>query len=283
MPEDALSRPAFRAPPPMGRQLVRQLRRHSNILLAVVGALLLLSLWVVSIDAFAIPPYILPAPGDVWIALRSGIFVSMDDPMGYYLPMWSTMSNAIAGFTIATVFGVVVGAALAEFVLFERLLMPYFFAMQAIPKIAIAPLIVIWFGFGDGSKIALSALLAFFPVMVNVFAGCRAVNVEQIDLMRSLSATRLQTFINVKFPSAASYAFAGIDMAIVYALLGTIVAEFLGAQQGMGVIITKAQSVTDVAGVFAALVILAVTGILLHLIVHKLQTRLVHWNRPRGE
>jgi NitT/TauT family transport system permease protein len=117
---------------------------------------------------------------------------------------------------------------------------------------------------------------------VNVLAGCRAVEGEQLDLMRSLRASRLQTFFYLKLPSAAPFAFAGVNLAIVYALLGTIVAEFLGAQQGMGVVITKAQSVSDVAGLFAALVVLGVIGMALHFVVNKTEARLIHWtNRKR--
>ena len=141
--------------------------------------------------------------------------------------------------------------------------MPYAFALQSLPKVAIAPLIVIWCGFGDGSKVAMAALLAFFPMLVNSFAGMRSADIERIELMKALSASRLETYRLVKLPSAAPYIFAGLDMGIVYALLGTIVAEFLGAQEGMGVVITKAQAVTDVAGVFAVLTILGVTGIAL--------------------
>jgi NitT/TauT family transport system permease protein len=157
--------------------------------------------------------------------------------------------------------------------------MPYAFALQSLPKVAIAPLIVIWFGFGDGSKIAISALLAFFPMMINSFTGLRSVEPEKVDLMRSLSASRFETYRIVKLPHAAPYIFAGLDMAVVYAFLGTIVAEFLGAQQGMGVVITQAQAVTDVAGVFAALVILGAVGIALHAVVRRLEYRVVHWAR----
>ena len=263
---------------PRQSPLLRWFARRSNILIAMIGAVLLLIGWDLLIDAFEIPPYVLPSPGDVWIALRAGLFVAPDDKVGFYIPMWATMSNVAIGFVIATVLGVIIGAVLAEFRIVERLFMPYFFALQSIPKVAVAPLIVIWFGFGDGSKIVLAALLAFFPVMVNVFAGCRAVNVEQLDLMRSLSASRLQTFLRVKLPSAAPFAFAGIDMAIVYALLGTILAEFLGAQKGMGVAIVRAQSNTDVASVFAVLGILGLTGIVLHLLVRMIELRIVHWN-----
>ena len=135
---------------------------------------------------------------------------------------------------------------------------------------AIAPLIVIWFGFGDGSKIAISALLSFFPVLINSFTGLRAVEPERLDLMRSLSASRLETYRIVKLPNAAPFIFAGLD-----------IAEFLGAQRGMGVVITQAQAVSDVAGVFAALIILGVLGIVLHGIVRWCEAKVVHWGANR--
>ena len=200
-----------------------------------------------------VPPYILPAPEGVFVALWSGIAVSPASPLGYYLPLWSTLSNALLGFLIGASLGLVIGSLMAEFRPVETALMPYAFALQSLPKVAIAPLIVIWCGFGDGSKVAMAALLAFFPMLVNSFAGMRSADIERIELMKALSASRLETYRLVKLPSAAPYIFAGLDMGIVYALLGTIVAEFLGAQEGMGVVITKAQAVTDVAGVFAVL------------------------------
>jgi NitT/TauT family transport system permease protein len=136
-----------------------------------------------------------------------------------------------------------------------------------------------WLGFGDSSKIAIAALLAFFPLLINSFTGLRATEPERIDLMRSLSATRFEIYRIVKLPNAAPFIFAGLDMAVVYALLGAIVAEFLGAQQGMGVAITQAQSVSDVAGVFALLIILGVMGVLLHGAVNRIERRVVHWAR----
>jgi NitT/TauT family transport system permease protein len=226
---------------------------------------------------FHVQPYILPAPEQVFVALWSGIAVSPASPLGWYLPLWSTMSNALLGFAIGAVLGLLFGSLMAEFRPVETAVMPYAFALQSLPKVAIAPLIVIWCGFGDGSKVAMAALLAFFPMMVNSFAGIRASELERLELMRALSASRLETYYLVKLPSAAPYIFAGLDMGIVYALLGTIVAEFLGAQEGMGVAITKAQAVTDVAGVFAALVVLGATGVLLHLIVRWIERSIVHW------
>jgi NitT/TauT family transport system permease protein len=251
--------------------------RLRNLGIGIAGFLTLLLIWKAGVMVMKVPPYILPAPEQVFVALWSGIAVSPASPLGWYMPLWSTMSNALLGFLIGASLGLLFGSLMAEFRSVETALMPYAFALQSLPKVAIAPLIVIWCGFGDGSKVAMAALLAFFPMLVNCFAGIRASEVERLELMRALSASRLETYFLVKLPSAAPYIFAGLDMGIVYALLGTIVAEFLGAQEGMGVAITKAQAVTDVAGVFAALVVLGVTGILLHMIVRWIDRSIVHW------
>ena len=259
----------------------RRRTRLTNAGIGVAGFLALLLIWKLLVAVLQVPAYILPAPEGVFVALWSGIAVSPASALGYYLPLWSTLSNALLGFLIGASLGLVIGSLMAEFRPVETALMPYAFALQSLPKIAIAPLIVIWFGFGNGSKIAMAALLAFFPLMVNSFTGIRNTEPERIDLMRSLSASRLEIYARVKLPSAAPFIFAGLDMAAVYALLGTIVAEFLGAQRGIGVTIVQAQAVTDVAGVFAALIILGALGMGLHLIIRSIKRRIVHWDERR--
>lgn len=260
----------------------RTRRAVNGSVIAGIGLIVLIGLWVFAVRFMHVPSYILPAPEAVLRALWAGLAINPASPQGYYLPLWSTLSNAAAGFAIGTGLGLVLGSLMAESRTVEKLLMPYAFALQSLPKVAIAPLIVIWFGFGDGSKVAIAALLAFFPVLINSFTGLRSTEPERIDLMRSLSATRFETYRIVKLPNAAPFIFAGLDMAVVYSLLGAIVAEFLGAQQGMGVLITQAQAISDVAGVFAALVILGVLGIVLHTSVRRLESRVVHWGH-RGK
>jgi NitT/TauT family transport system permease protein len=251
--------------------------------LMVAGAILLLILWEISSDWLEVPKYILPAPIAVWRALWSGLYVPLTSPTGFYVPLASTLYNGGIGFMIGATLGVLLGSLMAESRIVEMLLMPYAFALQTLPKVAIAPLIVIWCGFGDGSKITMAALLTFFPMMVNTFSGIQGTEPERVDLMRSLSASRFETYWRVKLPSAAPFIFAGIDMGIVYALLGTIVAEFLGAQQGIGVTIVQAQAVTDVATVFAALILLAIIGMSFHSAVRRIERRVVHWaRRDRG-
>lgn len=252
--------------------------RARGLLLKLAGIAALLAMWQAGVTYLDVPIYILPTPIQVWAALQSGLFVPLDSPTGFYIPIASTLANAAMGFGIGSIVGLFIGSLMAEFRSVETVLMPYAFALQTLPKVAIAPLVVIWFGFGNGSKIAMAALLAFFPLMVNSFTGIRNTEPERIDLMRSLSASRLEIYARVKLPSAAPFIFAGLDMAAVYALLGTIVAEFLGAQRGIGVTIVQAQAVTDVAGVFAALIILGTLGILLHLTIRAIKRRIVHWD-----
>ncbi|OZI23865.1 ABC transporter permease [Bordetella genomosp. 9] len=247
--------------------------------IALAGFVMLIALWFLSVRFLHVPSYILPDPMKVLHALWAGLAVDPTSATGFYRPLWSTLSNAALGFLIGSVTGLVLGSLMAESKVVEKLVMPYAFALQSLPKVAIAPLIVIWLGFGDSSKIAIAALLAFFPLLINSFTGLRATEPERIDLMRSLSATRFEIYRIVKLPNAAPFIFAGLDMAVVYALLGAIVAEFLGAQQGMGVAITQAQSVSDVAGVFALLIILGVMGVLLHGAVNRIERRVVHWAR----
>jgi NitT/TauT family transport system permease protein len=256
----------------------RRRERINYILLTVTGIIGLLLIWEASVDLFKMPPYIIPSPDRVLNALWSGLAVPLNSRVGFYLPLWNTLEHATLGFLIGASLGLIIGSLMAEYRSIEIILMPYAFALQSLPKIAIAPLVIVWCGFGNGSKVVMAAMLTFFPMLVNSFAGIRSTEPERIDLMKALSASRLQTYLRVKLPTAAPYIFAGLDMGVVYALLGTIVAEFLGAQEGIGVVITQAQAVTDVAGVFAALVILGGVGIALHMLIRITEKRVVHWS-----
>lgn len=254
-----------------------RLRLYRENLLGLAGVVILLSAWELTVHTAGLPSYVLPSLERVWHSLADGLFVPFNDRKGYYLPLWSTLSNSAIGYVIGGFIAIAIGSLMAEFRAVEKLLMPYAFALQSLPKVAIAPLIVIWFGFGDSSKIAMAALLTFFPVLVNTFAGIRATEAGKLDLMASLSASRFETYWYVKLPSAAPFIFAGLEMGIVYALLGTIVAEYLGAQQGIGVTIMQAEAVTDVPTVFAVLVILGFVGAAMHFGITAVKKRVIRW------
>jgi NitT/TauT family transport system permease protein len=241
-------------------------------ILSVLVFVVMLGGWEAAIWTLGTPAFLLPSPSDVVRTLAAEIWAGT-----YWWHLAVTLTEVLLGFACAAVAGIVVGAVIAEVPLADRVCYPYLVAFQTFPKIAIAPLLIIWFGFGLTSKVVIAALVAFFPVMVNVIAGLRTVDARRLALMRSLGATRWDTFVKLKLPSALPFLFAGLDIAIVFAVIGAIVGEFVGAEHGLGSLIVRLQFTMDVAGVFAVLVVLSVVGVALHLIVRTVSKRVVFW------
>lgn len=244
----------------------------------VASAVLLILIWEALVNVYHMPSYVLPAPGDVVAALLDGLDESPTSRASFWYHLADTLTATMAGFGIAIGLGLVIAATMAEFRAVERMFFPYVAAIQSLPKVAIAPLYIIWFGYQIQSKIAMSATLALFPILLNTLQGLTSVDRDRLELMASLDASRLQMFWLIKLPSALPMIFAGLNLGIVYALLGALVDEFIGAQRGMGVMILQLQSVSDTAGVFAVLVILAVVGYLLISIMRMIQRRVVFWS-----
>jgi NitT/TauT family transport system permease protein len=152
------------------------------------------------------------------------------------------------------------------------------------PKVALAPLIIVWFGLGLTSKVVNAALVAFFPLMVNTIVGLRSAEEDRINLMRSLAATPLQIFWMLQLPNALPYIFAGLEIAMIFALIGAIVAEFVGAQAGLGMLIQSMNFSMDVAGQFSVLLILSVLGLILNSIIVGIRRRVLFWDeREKAE
>ncbi|NNM71595.1 ABC transporter permease [Enterovirga aerilata] len=248
------------------------LRRRPEIVLIPLLFVLIIGSWHGVVKGLAIPDYVIPAPGQVATAFWSGV------TSGSYLAHAAyTLSEALLGFFIAAFLGTLFGTLIAQSRIIERTLYPYLIVIQTTPKIAIAPLLIIWFGFGITSKIFIAATVAFFPILVNVIAGLRSIDAEKIELMRSLKATKWQTFRMARLPSALPTIFAGLKVAIVFSILGAIVGEFVGSKVGLGNLILQANVNLDTAGIFGVLVCLAIMGITLHLVMEWLQRRLVFW------
>jgi NitT/TauT family transport system permease protein len=233
------------------------------------------ALWEWLVRQWSVPAFIAPPPSAVWRSLVGGLRTGL-----YVEHFLVTLWEALAGFGIAAVSGIVLGALVAQSRLVERTVYPYLVALQTLPKIAIAPLIIVWAGFGLSSKVIIAALVAFFPVLVNVIVGLKTVEPAKIELMRSLRASRWQTFRLVTFPNALPFVFAGLDIAVVFSVLGAIVGEFVGAQQGLGNLILQFNVSLDIAGVFAVMILLAVLGIALHLVMQVIQRRVIFWAQP---
>jgi NitT/TauT family transport system permease protein len=270
---------AIDAPTSWPRELVDDpagfLAARPQVVLIPLVFVVFVALWEWVVRWFEVPAFIAPAPSAVLASLTGGLRSRL-----YLEHFGVTLYETLLGFLIAAVSGIVLGAVIAQFRLVEQTVYPYLVALQTLPKIAIAPLIIVWFGFGISSKVIIAAMIGFFPVLVNVIVGLKTVDQSKLDLMRSLDATRWQTFRMVKFPNALPFVFAGLDIAIVFSVLGAIVGEFVGAQRGLGNLILQFNFNLDIAGVFAVMILLSVLGVTLHLLMQAIQRRVIFWAEP---
>lgn len=248
-----------------------------GLIRAVLSLVVAVAIWQFAVTGFDIPSYVLPSPLSVWNALVAGLIIDPTSRASFLYQLADTLHATLGGFIAGGLIGLLLAAVMAEFSVVEKILFPYIVGFQSIPKVAIAPLYVIWFGYQIESKIAMAATLAVFPVLLNSLEGFVMVERERLELMTSLDATRWQRFWMIKLPSALPMIFAGLNLGIVYAFLGAIVSEFIGAQRGVGVIITQLQSVSDTAGVFAVLALLGVSGYILIAVMRALQRHFVFW------
>jgi NitT/TauT family transport system permease protein len=249
-----------------------RLRANVHYLLIVAVFVVFVGGWELSLYVLRVPEYLIPTPRQIVVALGNGFTRGV-----YWWNTWVTLVESLLGFLIGSAAGLVLGTLLAQFRILERVLYPYLVAFQTLPKIALAPLLILWFGFGMSSKVAIAAMVAFFPVLVNMFVGLQSADREQVDLVRSLSGTRWQIFVKIQFPSSLPFLFAGLDVALVFSILGAIVGEFIGATHGLGALIMQMNLSLDVAGVFSVLVILAVMGVGAHLAMQAIQRRVTFW------
>ena len=252
----------------------RWLRFGGPSLLFVV----LIGTWELSVHVFEVSQMILPRPSQIAAALffgfRDGLFQKH---------LLVTGKEVVFGYVLGVSLGIALGAPIALSRTFEVIFYPYLLALQTMPKIALAPLMMIWVGFGIESKIIITMIVALFPVLVNVVVGLRAVDIDRIALIRSLKGGTMAEFWWVRLPSAAPYIFAGMKTAIVLALLGAIAAEFVGAEAGLGYLMTQLMFKLDTPGVFSILIILSVIGVSLYLIADWAQRKVVFWDAANAE
>jgi NitT/TauT family transport system permease protein len=254
--------------------MTRSIRVGQSLLLLCA----IIAVWEIALRAFAISPFVMPMPSA--IAVR---FVQLIQSGIIWPHFVATLTSILTGLFAGALAGLICGSLIATVPVIDRLIYPYLVALQTVPKIAIAPLFVLWFGYGLTSKIVITALLCFFPVLVSVIAGFRAVDLQQLEMMRAFGATRMQILRRLRIPSALVIIFAGLEIASVLAVIGAVVGEFVGAQVGLGYLITSLNFNLDVAGMFAVLIFLAMIGLTLHGLVKIARGRLVFWVRAEPE
>jgi NitT/TauT family transport system permease protein len=194
-----------------------------------------------------------------------------------FVHLWATLYATTIGFVLGSVLGAVLGIWLGVSPFVSRLLNPYLYALNALPKVALAPLFVLWFGLGIDSKIALAAALVLFLVFLNTFAGVRQVDQDLIDAARLMKATRIQIISKVIVPSALSWLFVGLRVAVPYALIGAVIGEMIASNRGLGYLVQFSGAQFDTAGVFAVLIVIALLAMALNFVVDIVERRLERW------
>ena len=247
--------------------------RFGLVLLSIGLAILL---WLVVARVGDFPAFILPTPLLVW---QRFIDVLVDGSLVRHT--LSTLSEVLLGLVLGVGVATTLGYILAKSTVMERLLSPYVVASQSVPVVAIAPLLVIWFGPGLLSKVMICALIVFFPVLVNTIVGLRSVPEDLGDLMRSLQASRWQTFRLLEVPAALPVFLGGLRIGATLSVIGAVVGEFVGADRGLGFMINRARGQYDTALVFVAVLALVLVALSLYGVVVLLERRLLAWReRP---
>jgi len=265
---------AVPGPPPSRRRFrPRAVLGHAAFVVAEFA--IAIGLWELLVRITGVSERVVPGPGEVFSSLKSLM------QSGFVVDAtWVTLQETLYGFAIGAALGIGLAVLMTEVPVLYKVLNPFIVAFQAMPKIAIAPLLLIWFGFGITSKVVLVVVMVFFPILVNTYAGLNSVRPEQLDLMKACRANRWQTFRRVRFYAALPFILASFEVSLVLALTASVVAEILGSGTtiGLGTLLQLFNSRIDMAGMFATVVILSALGMALYGLVKLLSRYLLRWN-----
>ena len=255
----------------------RRRRRDALVLNTARVAVLVAALVVWHLASLATSPLILPGPISVATQLVRSWGVILTN-------LWVTLGELGLGFAAGSAIGVVIGTAIAHSRRLERLLRPYIATSQAVPKAALAPLFVLWLGFGVGPKVTIAALISFFPLLENTIVGLRRVDPDALKLFASLGASPWQVFVKLRLPHGLPYILTGLKVGIVFATVGAVIAEFVTSNRGLGALIMQAQGNFDTRLMFAVIIVLTVMGVVLYEILQLVERwALRTWKLGEGE
>ncbi|OJX48139.1 MAG: ABC transporter permease [Chloroflexi bacterium 44-23] len=248
----------------------------ANAGLPALSFIVLLGGWEILVRLLNVPEYILPLPS----VFFARVFKDWNLLQIHFLV---TAREVLLGFGIAAITSIPLALVIALIPPIEKAFYPIVVFFQLIPKIAIAPLLIVWFGFGMFPKVFLTFLLCFFPILVNSISGFKAIDPRILYITRSMGANRLQTFAFVRMPTALPFIFAGLAVSIVMAVTGAIVGEFVGANAGLGYLLLRGSSYLDTSLMFAVLVVLSLMGLVFSYAVTFLEKAVMPWRRYRKE
>ena len=242
----------------------------------LLGLLLVLAAWALACWLVSIPTVVLPSPDKVLQAM-----VTRGDLL--FGESLVTLKETLLGFVLALAVGLPLAVAVANSRPLNLMFYPLLIALQSVPKVALAPIVLVWFGTGMESKLAIVWLVAFFPIIVDTVAGLRSTPRELIELADSLKATRAQIFLKVQFPAALPFVITGAKVAITLAVIGAVIGEFIGSSEGLGFLLLSATSQLNTPLAFAALFALAALGIVVYLMVELAERLMAPWLPPAPE
>jgi NitT/TauT family transport system permease protein len=235
--------------------------------------LFILVIWQFTVSFFRIPDIILPSPTDIahYLIRRDSLFISH---------LWPTLLQTIWGFVLAVAGGIVLAVIVALTEFGRRAVMPLLVVAQIVPKIAVAPLLMLWFGLGDLSRVLIAFLVAFFPIVINTVSGLSSVDHNVVLLGRAFARSRWKFFLKIQLPHAVPYLFDGMKVSITLAIIGVIVAEFVSSQRGLGYLIMFGNGRLDTAMMMTAIVVLSLMGLALYGVIALFARMVVYWRNP---
>jgi NitT/TauT family transport system permease protein len=246
-------------------------KKLSDFLLPLGFLLCILILWEVFVRFFSIRQYLLPAPSAVFI-----YFITKGNILGVHIGV--TLFEVLAGFFLGAVIGILLAIAVVYSKFVERAIFPLIIMFQAVPKVAFAPILLVWLGYGMMSKLAVAFLLTFFPITVSTANGLIAIEPELLDLAHSMKATEWQVFRKIRIPRSLPYMFNGFQLGITASVIAAIIAEFVGAEKGLGYLILIASNEQNTPMMFASFAILAVVGLILFRLVVFIERIAIPWH-----
>jgi NitT/TauT family transport system permease protein len=253
-----------------GKAINRVWRGLKELVPAVALTVAVVVVWEVTIRLFKVPTFVLPAP--------SAILVSLVESRGSLaIAAKATAVEVVFGFVLAAAVGILVALVIARFERFGRALYPLIVLFQNVPKVALAPIFILWFGYDLAPKVLLIVVIAFFPVTIDMLAGLQSVEPSFVALMRSVGADKGKILLRVRIPHSLPHLMAGLKVAITFSVIGAIVGEFAGANQGLGYVIQFASTQLDTPLIFAALIVVSVLGLLFYYLVEIGERLLVPW------
>ena len=247
-----------------------------NKVIPVVFQLIILFIWQISIDKWKIPQYILPSPKEIIITLVD-IFPSITKHI------YATLYEALVGFIISILVALVLAILMDNVKLIKKCLYPILVVSQTIPIIAIAPLFVIWFGFGLLPKIIVVVLVCFFPIVISLIDGLESVDKDMINLLKTMGASKFQIFTLVKLPASTVNFFSGLRIAATYSIMGAVIGEWLGGDKGLGVYMIRAKNSYALDKVFAVIIVIVMLSMALFGLLYLLQHFFTPWSRSKEE